>query len=46
MEVRLDAVAAVLLGGLSCWRAGWVVGISKSEVGEAVCVDALSGVGG
>ena len=38
-EVRLDAVAAVLLDGLSYRRAGRVVGISKTEVGEAVLLD-------
>jgi DDE superfamily endonuclease len=42
IEVRLDAVAAVLLDGLSYRRAGRVVGISKTEVGEAVCVDGLA----
>jgi hypothetical protein len=33
LEVRLDAVAAVLLDGLSYRRAGRIVGISKTEVG-------------
>jgi hypothetical protein len=42
LEVRLDAVAAVLLDGLSYRRVGRVVGISKTEVGEAVCVDGLA----
>jgi DDE superfamily endonuclease len=36
MEVRLDAVAAVLLDGLSYRRAGRVVGISKTEVGDSM----------
>jgi DDE superfamily endonuclease len=36
MEVRLDAVAAVLLDGLSYRRAGRMVGISKTEVGESM----------
>jgi DDE superfamily endonuclease len=36
MEVRLDAVAAVLLDGLSYRRAGRVVGISKTEVGDSL----------
>jgi DDE superfamily endonuclease len=36
LEVRLDAVAAVLLDGLSYRRAGRVVGISKSEVGDSL----------
>jgi hypothetical protein len=34
LEVRLDAVAAVVLDGLSYRRAGRVVGISKTEVGD------------
>jgi hypothetical protein len=34
LEVRLDAVAAVLLDGLSYRRAGRMVGISKTEVGD------------
>ena len=36
LEVRLDAVAAVLLDGLSGRRAGWAVGISKTEVGDSM----------
>jgi hypothetical protein len=36
LEVRLDAVAAVLLDGLSYPRAGRVVGISKTEVGDSL----------
>ena len=36
MEVRLDAVAAVLLDGLSYRRAGRMVGISKTEVGDSM----------
>jgi hypothetical protein len=36
LEVRLDAVAAVLLDGLSYRRAGRMVGISKTEVGDSV----------
>jgi hypothetical protein len=36
LEVRLDAVAAVLLDGLSYRRAGRVVGISKTEVGDSM----------
>jgi hypothetical protein len=36
LEVRLDAVAAVVLDGLSYRRAGRVVRISKTEVGESV----------
>ena len=36
MEVRLDAVAAVLLDGLSYRRAGRMVGISKTEVGDSL----------
>jgi hypothetical protein len=34
LEVRLDAVASVLLDGLSYRRAGRAVGISKTEVGD------------
>jgi hypothetical protein len=34
LEVRLDAVGAVLLDGLSYQRAGRMVGICKSEVGD------------
>jgi hypothetical protein len=36
LEVRLDAVAAVVLDGLSYRRAGRVVGISKTEVGDSM----------
>jgi DDE superfamily endonuclease len=36
LEIRLDAVAAVLLDGLSYRRAGRMVGISKTEVGESM----------
>src|SRR5919197_1713282 len=36
LEVRLDAVAAVLLDGLSYRRARRVVGISKTEVGDSL----------
>ncbi len=36
LEVRLDAVAAVLLDGLSYRRAGRAVGISKTEVGDSM----------
>jgi hypothetical protein len=36
LEVRLDAVAAVILDGLSCRRAARVVGISKTEVGDSL----------
>jgi predicted ABC-type sugar transport system permease subunit len=36
LEVRLDAVAAVILDGLSYRRAGRMVGISKTEVGDSV----------
>jgi hypothetical protein len=36
LEVRLDAVAAVLLDGLSYRRAGPMVGISKTEVGDSM----------
>jgi hypothetical protein len=36
LEVRLDAVAAVLLDGLSYRRAGQMVGISKTEVGDSL----------
>jgi DDE superfamily endonuclease len=36
LEVRLDAVAAVLLDGLSYRRAGRMVGISKTEVGDSM----------
>jgi hypothetical protein len=36
LEIRLDAVAAVILDGLSYRRAGRMVGISKTEVGESM----------
>jgi DDE superfamily endonuclease len=36
LEVRLDAVAAVLLDGLSYRRAGRMVAISKTEVGDSL----------
>ena len=36
LEVRLDAVAAVLLDALSYRRAGRMVGISKTEVGDSL----------
>jgi hypothetical protein len=36
LEVRLDAVAAVILDGLSYRRAGRAVGISKTEVGDSM----------
>jgi hypothetical protein len=36
LEVRLDAVGAVLLDGLSYRRAGRMVGICKSEVGDSM----------
>ena len=36
LGVRLDAVAAVLLDGLSYRRAGRMVGISKTEVGDSM----------
>jgi hypothetical protein len=36
LEVRLDAVGAVVLDGLSYRRAGRVVGISKTEVGDSL----------
>jgi hypothetical protein len=36
LEVRLDAVAAVLPDGLSYRRAGRMVGISKTEVGDSM----------
>jgi hypothetical protein len=36
LEVRLDAVAAVLLDGLSYRRAARMVGISKTEVGDSL----------
>jgi DDE superfamily endonuclease len=36
LEVRLDAVAAVILDGLSYRRAARMVGISKTEVGDSL----------
>jgi DDE superfamily endonuclease len=36
LAVRLDAVAVVLLDGLSYRRAGRMVGISKTEVGDSL----------
>jgi hypothetical protein len=36
LEVRLDAVAAVVWDGLSYRRAGRAVGSSKTEVGESM----------
>src|SRR6266542_1664898 len=36
LEVRLDAVGAVILDGLSYRRAGRMVGISKTEVGDSL----------
>jgi hypothetical protein len=36
LEVRLDAVAAVILDGLSYRRASRMVGISKTEVGDSM----------
>src|SRR5512132_5271 len=36
LEVRLDAVAAVLLDGLSYRRASRIVGVSKTEVGDSM----------
>jgi hypothetical protein len=36
LEVRLDAVGAVILDGLSYRRAGRVVGICKTEVGDSL----------
>jgi DDE superfamily endonuclease len=36
LEIRLDAVAAVLLDGLTYRRAGRAVGISKTEVGDSL----------
>jgi DDE superfamily endonuclease len=44
LEVRLDAVAAVLLDGLSYRRAGRMVGISKTEVGDSMDL-LLAGLG-
>jgi hypothetical protein len=47
LEVRLDAVAAVLLDGLSYRRAGRMVGISKTEVGDSLdlLLDELAALG-
>jgi hypothetical protein len=47
LEVRLDAVAAVLLDGLSYRRAGRMVGISKTEVGDSMdlLLDVLATLG-
>ena len=42
LEVRLDVLGAVVLDGLSYRRAARMVGICKTEVGEAVCVDGLA----
>jgi len=36
LEVRLDAAAAVIVDGLSYRRAGRMVGISKTEVGDSM----------
>jgi hypothetical protein len=36
LEVRLDAVAAVILDGLSYRRAARMVGVSKTEVGDSL----------
>src|SRR5262245_10158739 len=36
LEVRVDAVAAVVLDGLSYRRAGRMVGISKTEAGDSM----------
>jgi hypothetical protein len=38
LEVRLDAVGAVILDGLSYRRAGRMVGISKTEVGDSIAL--------
>jgi hypothetical protein len=38
LEVRLDAVGAVILDGLSYRRAGRMVGISKTEVGDSLAL--------
>ena len=38
MEVRLEAVGAVVLDGLSYRRAGRMVGISKTEVGDSIAL--------
>jgi DDE superfamily endonuclease len=47
LEVRLDAVAAVLLDGLSYRRAGRMVSISKTEVGDSMdlLLGKLAGLG-
>ena len=47
LEIRLDAVAAVLLDGLSYRRAGRMVRISKTEVGDSMdlLVGELAAVG-
>src|SRR5829696_2494567 len=47
LEVRLDAVAAVILDGLSYRRAGRMVGISKTEVGDIMdlLLDKLAALG-
>ena len=47
LEIRLDAVAAVVLDGLSYRRAGRMVGISKTEVGDSMdlLVGELAAVG-
>ena len=47
LEIRLDAVAAVLLDGLSYRHAGRMVGISKTEVGDSLdlLVGELAAVG-
>jgi hypothetical protein len=47
LEVRLDAVAAVLLDGLSYRRAGRMVGICKTEVGDSLdlLLGPLAGLG-
>jgi hypothetical protein len=38
LEVHLDAVGAVVLDGLSYRRAGRMVGISKTEVGDSIAL--------
>ena len=38
LEVRLDAVGAVLLDGLSYRRAGRMVGISKTKIGDSIAL--------
>jgi hypothetical protein len=47
LEVRLDAVAAVILDGLSYRRAARMVGISKTEVGDSMdlLLPKLAGLG-